>query len=110
VRQARLAAIPADVLANIGQCGCQRRRSPSATESRIHLLFEDAVQYFGQFLEEHRLKRAFAMLTDPMQAGMRISDIAIEAGFSELSALNRGFRRRFGDRPCGVRRGRYGSQ
>jgi AraC-like DNA-binding protein len=34
----------------------------------------------------------------------RISDIAIEAGFSDLSYFNRLFRSRFGDAPGGVRR------
>jgi AraC-like DNA-binding protein len=76
----------------------------------VNLLFYDVGQTFIRFVEEQRLKRTFAMLIDPMQAGMRISDIAIKAGFGELSTFNRNFRRRFGDTPRGVRRGRYDGQ
>jgi AraC-like DNA-binding protein len=36
---------------------------------------------------------------------MRISDIAAEAGFSEVTAFNRAFRRRYGATPSDVRAG-----
>jgi AraC-like DNA-binding protein len=48
-----------------------------------------------------RLQRAFMMLI--AQSKSRISDIALQAGFSDISHFNRLFRSRFGDTPKGVR-------
>jgi AraC-like DNA-binding protein len=113
VRDARLATIRADILANLGQVRLSAKtvaKRHGITDRYVHLLFEGAGQTFNQFVEEQRLKRAFAMLTDPTQAGMRIGEIAFKTGFGELSTFNRGFRRRFGDTPRGVRRWRHGDQ
>ena len=70
----------------------------------VHLLFEETGQTFGQFVMEERLKRAFALLTDPACARIRISDIAFKVGFIEHSTFNRVFRRRFSDTPRSIRR------
>jgi AraC-like DNA-binding protein len=43
------------------------------------------------------------MLRDSGLAARTISDIAFEAGFSDLSHFNRSFRRRFGESPSDVR-------
>ena len=111
LRTARLATIRADILANLSQV----RLSPRMIASRhsvsdryVHLLFEETGQTFSQFVEERRLQRAFALLTDPARLGMRIGDIATEVGFAEQSTFNRAFRRRFGDSPGNVR-GRKGA-
>jgi transcriptional regulator GlxA family with amidase domain len=56
---------------------------------------------FTARLTELRLQRAFALLGEPGPG--RISDIALEAGFSDISHFNRLFRARFGDTPRGVR-------
>jgi len=45
----------------------------------------------------------FALLTNEQHGKRRISDIALEAGFSDISHFNRLFRARFGDTPRGVR-------
>jgi AraC-like DNA-binding protein len=50
-----------------------------------------------------RLQRAFALLIEPPGSARRISDIALEAGFSDISHFNRLFRARFGVSPRGVR-------
>jgi AraC-like DNA-binding protein len=34
---------------------------------------------------------------------MRVAEIALEAGFSDISYFNRLFRARFGDTPTGIR-------
>jgi AraC-like DNA-binding protein len=43
------------------------------------------------------------MLTDPCRAGDKISAIALDAGFSDVSYFNRAFRQAYGDTPSGVR-------
>ncbi len=54
-------------------------------------------------LNELRLQRAFELLTELQTSTHRISDIALEVGFSDVSHFNRLFRARFGDSPRGVR-------
>jgi AraC-like DNA-binding protein len=48
-----------------------------------------------------RLRRAAELL--PRQGGRRISEIAFECGFNDLSYFNRCFRRRFGLTPSAAR-------
>ena len=106
VRSARLAAIRADVLANLNEIRLSAKRIAirhGVSDRYVHLLFEESGQTFGQFVEEQRLKRALALLTDPAQAGKRIGAIAIEVGFPEHSTFNRAFRRYFGDTPGNTR-------
>jgi AraC-like DNA-binding protein len=43
------------------------------------------------------------MLVSPRFAYLRISDIALEVGFADLSWFNRQFRRRFGASPSDIR-------
>jgi len=50
-----------------------------------------------------RLVLAHRMLTDPRRAMRKISAIAFEAGFGDLSYFNRAFRRRYGLRPSELR-------
>jgi AraC-like DNA-binding protein len=106
-RMARLAAIRADVLANLAEMSLSAKtigRRHGVTDRYVHLLFEENGQTFGRFVEEERLKRAFALLADPTQNLKRIGEIATEVGFAEHSTFDRAFRRRFGDTPSGVRR------
>ncbi len=58
---------------------------------------------FTERLNELRLQRAFELLTGSDACRQRISDIALEVGFSDVSHFNRLFRIRFGDSPRGVR-------
>lgn len=109
IRAARLATIRADVLANLSD----RRLSAKTIGERhgvsdryVHLLFAETGQNFSRFVEEERLQRAFALLSDPAHALKRIQAIATEVGFAEHSTFDRAFRRRFGDTPSGARRGR----
>jgi len=50
-----------------------------------------------------RLMRAHRLLTDPRHASEKISTIAFDAGFGDVSYFNRVFRQRYGDTPSGVR-------
>jgi AraC-like DNA-binding protein len=106
LRQARLTAIRDDVLTNLSQIRLSAKtvaQRHGFTARYIHLLFEETGETFSQFVMEERLKRAFDLLTDPQQSSRRISDIASETGFGELSTFYRAFRRRFGDTPAAVR-------
>jgi AraC-like DNA-binding protein len=58
---------------------------------------------FTECVNELRLQRAFALLVEPHGTARRISDIALEVGFSDISHFNRLFRTRFGVSPRGVR-------
>lgn len=71
----------------------------------VHRLLKDSGQTFSQHLLEHRLARAHRMLRDARLTDIRISQIATDAGFSDLSHFNRSFRQRFGATPTEARAG-----
>ena len=58
---------------------------------------------FTAHVTELRLKHALMLLTAQDLSDVRICDIALRAGFSDISHFNRLFRSRFGDTPKGVR-------
>jgi AraC-like DNA-binding protein len=76
-------------------------RSQGISPRYLQRLLEISGAPFTARLIELRLQRAFALLGEPGPG--RISDIALEAGFSDISHFNRLFRARFGDTPGGVR-------
>jgi len=69
----------------------------------LHRLLEETGKSFTEHVAEHRLRRAYALLTDPACGHLRIIEIALAAGFGDVSQFNRLFRRHFGDTPSGVR-------
>jgi AraC-like DNA-binding protein len=71
-------------------------------------LLETSGRSFTERVTELRLQKAFALLTEAGEDARRISDIALEAGFSDISHFNRLFRARFGDTPSAVRSGAMG--
>ncbi|WP_287222904.1 helix-turn-helix domain-containing protein [Mesorhizobium sp.] len=52
---------------------------------------------------ELRLHRAHKTLSQRGNDGMRVSEIAMASGFSDVSYFNRCFRRRFGYTPTSAR-------
>ena len=58
---------------------------------------------FTAHVTEVRLKHAFMLLTAQDSSDVRICDVALRAGFSDISHFNRLFRVRFGDTPSEVR-------
>ena len=105
-RTARLATIRADALANLGQARLSAKtlaQRHGLSDRYIHVLFEETGQTFSRFVEEERLKRAFALLMDPNHADTSINDIAAKVGYVDHSTFTRAFRRRFGDTPRAVR-------
>lgn len=108
VRAARLAAIRADIIANLSQVRLSARMMAErhhVCERTVYALFEDSGISFSAFVTEERLKRSLALLTDPAHRNRKICDIAFEVGFGDLSHFNRAFRRRYGDTPRNLRRG-----
>ena len=69
----------------------------------LHRLLEPTGRSFAQHLLQNRLDRAAAILRNPDCARFKIGEIAVQAGFSDISHFNRSFRRTFGDTPYGVR-------
>jgi AraC-like DNA-binding protein len=67
----------------------------------LQRLIETTGISFTARVNELRLQRAFAVLTE--SGGRPIIDIALQAGFSDISHFNRLFRARFGDTPSGIR-------
>jgi AraC-like DNA-binding protein len=69
----------------------------------VQRLLETSGTSFTAHITELRLKHALALLTAQGKSDVRICDVALQAGFSDISHFNRLFRSRFGDTPKGVR-------
>jgi AraC-like DNA-binding protein len=108
VRAARLRLIKADIRAllespiSLGDLAGRHQLSPRY----IRMLFAGEGTSFSEFVREERLVRARQMLLGLRFDHRRISDIAYQVGFSDLSYFNRCFRRRFGVSPTELRQNR----
>lgn len=69
----------------------------------MHELFETDGTTFTQFVLLERLDRVYRLLRDSRLAGQRISSIAYDVGFGDLSYFNRAFRRRYDATPSDIR-------
>lgn len=105
-RAAKLASLKADIVDHVGQrdmsiaaLAARHRLSPR----HLHRLFEQEPVSLSEFVNDQRLSLAHRMLADPRFAHLRISDIAFDAGFEDLSAFNRMFRKKFETTPTEVR-------
>jgi AraC-like DNA-binding protein len=72
----------------------------------LQQLLQTSGTSFVAHVNELRLKQAFMLLTAQDSSDVRICDIALEVGFSDISHFNKLFRSRFGDTPKGVRTNR----
>ena len=107
VRAARLHAIKADILKNLASpdltlvnVGKRHRVTPRY----IHMIFELEGISFSEYVLEQRLLRALHLMTDNRFADWKVTALASEAGFGDLSYFNRTFRRRFGMTPSEARK------
>jgi AraC-like DNA-binding protein len=103
---ARLRAIKADIADNLACEGL----SVTAVAARHRLqvryvqrLFESEGTSFTQFVLEQRLARARQILVDPRLAHLKVSTVASEAGFANMSHFSATFRRRYGVAPSDLR-------
>jgi AraC-like DNA-binding protein len=78
-------------------------KANAISERYMRQLFADIGTSFSDFLIERRLELAHRLLVSPLHRNRRISEIAFEAGFSDLSHFNRRYRARYGDTPSSVR-------
>jgi AraC-like DNA-binding protein len=106
LRAARLRAVKADIAEHLGngdlsvaEVAARQRLSPRY----VQMLFEGEGTTFSQHVLNRRLVCAHRLLADPRSAGLTITAIAFEAGFSDLSYFNRTFRRLYGASPSEVR-------
>jgi RhtB (resistance to homoserine/threonine) family protein len=106
-RAARLRAIKADIAQNLeGDVTAAALSSRHRISPRyVRKLFEGENISLSKFVLAQRLTRVYRMLADPCYADRTIADIALAAGFGDLSTFNRQFRRRFGLTPSDVRHG-----
>jgi AraC-like DNA-binding protein len=106
VSAARLRAIKQDIADRLGD----PHLSTPAIASRhginpryVQRLFESEGTTFTDYVRTQRLALAHRLLTDPLRAAAKISTIALDAGFGDLSYFNRTFRRRYGVAPSDLR-------
>jgi AraC-like DNA-binding protein len=95
VRAARLEAIKVDLVEN-PRLNVERAALRQGISPRyVQMLFEEVGTTFSEFVLERRLDVARSMLVSPRYATLSITDIAMEAGFGDLSYFNRRFKRRY---------------
>src|SRR5262249_4642240 len=103
---ARLEAIKQDIARNLDRSDLSvalLASRYSCTTRSVQRLFEADGVTLTEYILKQRLLRAYPRLTDPRHAREKVSTIAFDSGFADLSHFNRAFRRRFGDTPSGVR-------
>jgi AraC-like DNA-binding protein len=106
LRAARLHAIKRDIAKNLNQpelTVASLSMRHGCTPRCIQRLFEFEGTSFTDYVLEQRLASVLRMLSDPCRATDKISTVALDAGFGDLSYFNRAFRRRYGETPSGVR-------
>ena len=73
------------------------------TPRSIQRLFEHEGTTFTEYLLAQRLTQAYRVLADPRGREEKISAVAFDCGFADVSYFNRVFRRRYGAAPSDVR-------
>ena len=106
VPAARLHAIKQDIDRNLAQPGLSvaalAPRHGLAARS-IQRMFEADGTTFTEYVLAQRLARAHGLLSDPRRRAEKISAVALDCGFGDVSYFNRAFRRRYGAAPSDVR-------
>jgi len=105
-RAARLRAIKEDIVNGLDQPGLSVATIAARHRIKprwVQRLFEAEGTTFTEYLLAQRLARAHRLLADPRHANHKVSTIALDIGFGDLSYFNRAFRRRYGMTPSELR-------
>ena len=105
-RAARLHAIREDIANRLDEPELSLARIAAMHRVKpryVQRLFESEGTTFADYVLTQRLAFAHRLLSDPFRAGVKISAIALDAGFGDLSYFNRTFRRRYGMTPSELR-------
>ena len=106
VAAARLSAIKRDIVRHLASPDLSiavLALHHCCTTRSIQRLFEREGTTFSEYLLQQRLARAHDLLGDPDRRAEKISSVALDCGFGDLSYFNRAFRRRYGTAPSEVR-------
>ena len=106
VRAARLAAISEKIREQFSNPGFSAQRVAQdlgLSVRYVHELLHETGANFGERVMELRLQKTRLMLSDRRYDHLRISEIALQCGFNDISYFNRSFRRRFGCTPVSAR-------
>jgi AraC-like DNA-binding protein len=84
--------------------------SPPATARRLHVsvrllhaVFAGRQLTFAAEVRRRRLEVAWQTLRDPARAHLRVIDVAVAAGFTDVASFHRAFLREYGRTPAAVR-------
>lgn len=105
VREGRFRAVKRDVARHFHEPSLSIHdvaARQNVTPRYLQILFDENGTTFTTYLQNMRLDFAQARLRNA-RSPIRILDIALEAGFTDLSTFNRLFRKRFGDTPSSIR-------
>jgi AraC-like DNA-binding protein len=106
LKAARLNAIKRDIAGNIDHSDLSVNALAARhglTPRCVQRLFEAEGVTFTEYVVSQRLARAHHMLSDPSRETDKISAIAWDCGFGDISHFNHLFRRRYGLSPTDVR-------
>ena len=106
LRAARLLEIKEDIARNIDQPDLSVTTLADrhgCTPRFVQRLFEAEGTTFTEYVLAQRLARAHRLLVDPRRKGEKISVVAFDAGFGDVSYFNRMFRRHYGAAPSDIR-------
>jgi AraC-like DNA-binding protein len=106
VRAARLYAIKQDIGLHLDRPDLSvaaLAQRHGCTPRLVQRLFEAEGSTFTDYVLAQRLGRAYRLLSDPRRRADKISTVALDCGFGDVSYFNRMFRRRYGAAPSDVR-------
>lgn len=110
LRAARLNAVKQDIGKHLDRPDLSVRTIANRhglTERLVQRLFEAEGITFTEYVLARRLARAHSLLADPRRDRDKISTVAYDCGFADVSYFNRTFRRQYGTAPSEIRaRGR----
>src|SRR5262249_26338245 len=106
VRAARLCAIKEEIAIRLNQADLSVATIAARHQLKprwVQRLFESEGTTFTEYVLAQRLVRAHRLLTNPLYASQKVSTIALDTGFGDLSYFNRAFRRRYSITPSELR-------